>query len=103
MAKGLVDGMGRQRRIANMTLLLLALLAPTPHARLMTWPVFASYLCGPEVAHPPCGHDADLDVDGDVDLADVALFQNAYRCFGFDLDGDGTHDCGWETRWETEP
>ena len=75
---------------------LLAVLAPTPHTQLMTWPVFASYLCGPGVGHVTCGEGADLNGDHAVDLIDLAKYQDEYRCIP-DV------GCGRITQWTTEP
>lgn len=62
-----------------MTAFLLSVLLAPVELSYTTWPVFQSYLCGPGRSYSdPCGEM--VDYDSDVDLQDLAAFQNLYRC-----------------------
>jgi len=57
------------------------------------WASFASFLihAGPGVPYSgPCAALNDLDKNGAIDMRDVAIFQNGYRC-----EGAGPPICGY--------
>ena len=64
-------------------MIIVVLLLSRVDITVLPWPEYLSHLKGPAESYSDCcSYTCDLDSDGDIDLADVAIYQNGFDCVG---------------------